>query len=183
VARRVVTGIVMPVDYLTEWPKADGLTGSVKQVIDIGECILAVTADGDSAQLFMSTDNGTKWIEVTGANVQIINSVVAFGNRIFVGTNGGLLYAGTTDEFIKVSGPRTRWIGVGEVTGSVVQTVTVHNSLFVGTSDGLFMRADKLPWRTVSGVTGTVSQVVSVHNRIYIGTSKGLLYAGRVSLR
>jgi photosystem II stability/assembly factor-like uncharacterized protein len=148
---------VFPQSAGAQWVKTNGLVGQKIYCLDVsGEILFAGTGGGD---LFLSSNNGTNWIEAdSGLRATAVHSFAVKGDTLYAGTDSGVFFTANNG---------TSWAPVdSSLRNSIVWSLAVSGeSLFAGTyGDGIFISSDNgKSWNAFdSGLTDTHIHALAV---------------------
>ena len=131
----------------------------------------------DNKGVFLSTDNGTNWIQVGLSNNPVY----------FLGFNETNLFAGTYGSTFLSTNLGTNWVQVSNDTVSYWNYSFTTNgvNIFLGTGNGVFLSTNNgTNWTLVNdGLTShNVLSLATINNNILAGTQPGIGIGGGVFL-
>lgn len=168
-----------------QWVTTGGPTGTTNTVVADGSNLMAGTGTG----VFLSTDNGTSWIESSSGLSANVQAIAVNGSNIYAGTYGSGVYMSTNHG--------ASWSAANSgLTGFALYVWTFLVSgtdILAGTSNGVYISTNSgttwLPRNT--GITGTtvVSMLMSGtdvvvgtnNNGVYVSTNSGVTWLARSS--
>jgi hypothetical protein len=142
-----------------------GNNQSVYSLILFNDNIFAGTASG----VYLSSNNGTNWIQ-TSLNNQHISSFYALGNNIIA---GGYDYSGV---FVS-SNNGMNWTQTSLNNRTVYSLVTSQNNIFAGTDSGIyFSNNNGTNWIQTFSNNQSVFSIATSGNNIFAGTYNNGVY-------
>ncbi|CAN5571595.1 hypothetical protein BH10BAC3_BH10BAC3_16840 [soil metagenome] len=164
-------------DNAVSWQnKSNGLPPGINltDIAASGDDLIAATKQHG---LFMFNNTRNSWSNVMSPKQvkNIIDAVIVFKDNIFIGTEGGGVFASMNQG--------NNWLeynkGLSNLT--IRRMVIIDDSLFIGTNDGLYVfNEKKKEW--VSKFNGgflQVNGITQLSNDLFIGTNKGVYKSTR----
>jgi hypothetical protein len=139
---------------------------TVWSLSSLGNNIFAGT---DSSGVYISSNNGTSWIQ-TALNNKTIRSFTILGNFIFAGTDINGIYLSSNNG--------TNWIQTALNNKTVYSLISIGNNIFAGTLDNGVCFSTNLgtSWTQTTLNNKTVYSLVPSGNNIFAGTLDNGVY-------
>ncbi len=155
------------------WVAANNGLPANTSIISLASDGVSIYAGGDNGKIYYSTNNGTSWtnISTTSLSNYPINSICLNSGNIFVGTNGGGVFISNNNGL--------NWNPLNNNISNynIKSIVILNNSLFAGTSSGIYSSLDSgLSWSMSNNglATNSVSTLISSGTNICAGTINGV---------